>query len=227
MRNWDPLAIFKYLTGVFPSHGVILVLLYDANIWDFSLSLNPSFPDQDVMDKKKSLIRFVITAHSLALYFQAIIDTGIQAWILGKCQKAPHKLGEDKEYIALEGNELQRHQVVNRSVIGPSFSTLIQMCLYQGIFFHEVNFYLYEYLPLLKDNQKYGVIYELDKYDIAIVLDFSIFLLMLVMLFIKDIVWVIIDRPQFQEDEDISIEAIGKRDSKDTNLDLNRLFGYT
>ena len=45
MRNWDPLAIFKYLTGAIPTHVAIIVFIIEADIYDDSYSMNPNFPD--------------------------------------------------------------------------------------------------------------------------------------------------------------------------------------
>ena len=81
MRNWDPLAILKYLTGIIPQHACIFIFLLDKRIWE-DASLNPNFPNQDVMEEKKGVAQFMFMAHLTVFFMQFFYETGLGLCLL-------------------------------------------------------------------------------------------------------------------------------------------------
>ena len=92
MRNWDPLAIFIYLTGVIPMHASILILLMDGAMWQEG-SLYPNFPDQNVMDSKKFVLRFMFLSHLAVLLEQLIMSNPIFALLVKAIKKCCRRCG--------------------------------------------------------------------------------------------------------------------------------------
>lgn len=112
-------------------------------------------------------------------------------WAIGRCICKPKKVSEDGSITEelLEGDALVEYKIQHNSVIGPSIGTFIQICLYQGVIFVELNYFLYDFLPVLGDSKDFGVAYQFDKHDLAIIFDCSIFFLSLIQIFIGDVFW--------------------------------------
>ena len=141
MRNWDPLAILKYLTGIIPQHACIFIFMLDKRIWE-DASLNPNFPSQDAMEMKKSVLQLMFVAHLSVFFIQFFYDTGLIRGILSCCFKPKSKTTAEDGTInetLLEGEDALEYEITHLSVIGPSLSTFVQICLYQGVITVELN----------------------------------------------------------------------------------------
>ena len=122
MRNWDPFAIFKYLTGIVPMHAAIIIFFNDGSVWE-DASLNANFPDQEVMKLKKELLRYMFWSHLLCLLIQCIYDSGLLNHLLSLCCK-PKEVTADNEVKLLEGDALLKYKVTHKSITMPVVSML-------------------------------------------------------------------------------------------------------
>jgi hypothetical protein len=98
--------------------------------------------------------------------------------------------------------------------------------LYQGVITVEVNYFLYSFLPCLSDSSSYGVIYQLDKLDLAMMFDMCIFFSNFIIYFINDLYWTYYRRSLMEENEIESILEFGKKDSKETGSNVTKLVSY-
>lgn len=167
MKNWDPLSIFKYLTGGPTIHLAMFILLYRSHEnFDLHGSDRDIYKDKEgkeLFEYKKFLIHYMIVAHMACFIIHMLFEGGIYQFLC--C-----------------GSK-------NKSLILPSVSRFLQIVLYQGLVFVEQDFLQYKLIPKVFPNGKnpkpeMGWFWQFDYFDMMIVMDFMSFVSVLVFVFI-------------------------------------------
>jgi len=90
----------------------------------------------------------MFVAHLTVFLIQFLYDTGLIRALMACCFKPKSKTTAEDGTInetLLEGDDALEYEITHISVIGPSVSTFVQICLYQGVVTIELNYFLYSF----------------------------------------------------------------------------------
>ena len=120
MRNWDPLSVFKYLSGGMLLHATMFVMLI---IQEKVVNID-EIPNE-VIYEKRDLVWLTKWSHFVNIMLYALFETGFfESKILRR--------DEDKMSETL-----------------PVYSLLIQITVYQTLVFRQLEFFFYTFLPVI------------------------------------------------------------------------------
>ena len=163
MRNWDPLSTFKYMGGAPTIHLSFCILLYSNQHHFEREGARPLYTfNKGLMEDKKNIIWLMQIIHLICFLCHMLFESGMYNF-----------------FCCIRG----------RSVIMPAISRFIQIVLYQGLIFYEMEFLLYRMIPVLFEHginpsPKDGWFHRFDYFDVMIVMDFMSFLSNLLFLFL-------------------------------------------
>lgn len=165
MRNWDPLSTFKYMCGAPTIHLSMFILLF-TNAEEFKTEKGrPLYlfdHGAELYEEKKQIINLMIWVHLACFVSHMSFECGMYNF-----------------FCCVRG----------RSVIMPAISRFMQVVMYQGLIFKEMEFLLYHLVPVLfphgiNPSPEMGIFHRFDYFDVMIVMDFMSFLSSLFFLFV-------------------------------------------
>lgn len=165
MKTWDPLSIFKYLTGSPTIHLTMFILTvtsHESFKEEESRSLYMYAKGPELYDEKYRLIHLMMYVHLACFVCHMFVDAGIM-----------------NAMFCLQG----------KMFIPQAMSLFVQILLYQGLIFIEMEFLMYRMIPILfpqgaNPSPQYGYFHRMDFFDLLVVMDFMSFMAVLFFIFI-------------------------------------------
>ena len=225
MRNWDVFGIFEYLTGLICIHATVIILLicgYNSNEDSKKEFVAVNELHVQVQEYKEELLVKCLCVHLLCFILQ-IYEAGMR-FMSGK--KARESVNKDINQSLMEGTAetLECFWEARGNFIVPVISTLCQICLYQCLILMEIYFFFYQYYKHLKTSPTYGLIYQLNHYDFAILFDIFMFCIQFVSCIQADAILCLTGRfTEAQQRSQDKIRAHGKLDDKRSDSKMKRL----
>lgn len=123
MRTWDPLSIFKYLTGSPAMHIVMLInytLTSRYDLDDIKL-ISDEEEKLEYFEQKTKLISMMYLAHGIAAASHLIFETGVAELLI--CKRP--------------------------SMVVPVYSLFLQIICYQGLIIFEADYFYYSLIATI------------------------------------------------------------------------------